>query len=213
MQAKTNRKNNILIVDDHKIVLHGLKSLLSEENGIKCIDAVLSGKEALQAAKNGRYNMFIIDVELPDMSGINLLEQLRNLSPESAFIFHTMHDELWTIKAMLAAGADAIVFKSDDLEELMLAVREVACGNKFYSRHFEEYRCLAASQQIPSEREFEILNAIVAGESTNDISRNMCISPNTIEYHRKRLFQKLGATNMAEMVARAIERGFNVIKG
>ena len=202
MQSKNPRKTNILIVDDHQIVAHGLQALLSRENCVKSIDTATTAEKALLLSKKKSYGIYIIDVELPDISAI---------SPEASFIFHTMHEEIWTIKAMMAAGADAIVLKSDDLSDLTAAVKAVATGNSYYSQRFEDYCRRFESRQMPSPHELEILRAIAKGESTNDIARRMCISPNTIEYHRKRLFRKLGATNMADMVARAIEHGLLVI--
>lgn len=211
MQSKKSQKHNILIVDDHQIVAHGLQALLSREDCAKSIDAAHTAEKALQLSKKKNYGIYIIDVELPDISGLELAEQLQAISPASSLIFHTMHEEIWTIKAMMAAGADAIVLKSDDLSDLTAAVKAVATGDSYYSRRFEDYCRKFESRQIPSPQELDILRAIAKGESTNDIARRMCISPNTIEYHRKRLFRKLGATNMADMVARAIEHGLLVI--
>ncbi len=211
MQSKSPRKTNILIVDDHQIVAHGLQALLSRENCVKSIDTATTAEKALLLSKKKSYGIYIIDVELPDISGLELTERLQAISPEASFIFHTMHEEIWTIKAMMAAGADAIVLKSDDLSDLTAAVKAVATGNSYYSQRFEDYCRRFESRQMPSPHELEILRAIAKGESTNDIARRMCISPNTIEYHRKRLFRKLGATNMADMVARAIEHGLLVI--
>lgn len=204
---ETLKNTNILIVDDHRIVAHGLQALLSEENDVGCIDAVSSAEEALSAAHYKNYGIFIIDVELPDMSGLQLLGLLRQISPASACIFHTMHEELWTIKAMMSAGADAIVLKSGDLADLSTAVAEVAAGNSYYSPRIHEYCRSMEQQMMPSERELEILKAIARGENTDEISRGMGISSNTVEYYRKRLFRKLGASNMADMIVRAIRRG------
>ena len=211
MQSKNPRKTNILIVDDHQIVAHGLQALLSRENCVKSIDTATTAEKALLLSKKKSYGIYIIDVELPDISGLELTERLQAISPEASFIFHTMHEEIWTIKAMMAAGADAIVLKSDDLSDLTAAVKAVATGNSYYSQRFDEYCRRYEQEQMPTQQELEILKAIAAGESTNDIAKRMCISSNTIEYHRKRLFRKLGASNMADMVARAIRSGLLVI--
>lgn len=202
---------NVLVVDDHRIVAHGLQSLLGNLSYVKGIDTVGTAGDALQAARKKKYGVYILDVELPDMPGVVLMEKLRELSPLSAFVFHTMHEEVWTVKAMMIAGADAIVLKSDDLSDLTAAIGEVLAGRSYYSQRFYEYCRRYEQEQMPTQQELEILKAIAAGESTNDIAKRMCISSNTIEYHRKRLFRKLGASNMADMVARAIRSGLLVI--
>ena len=209
MQA--NKKVNVLVVDDHRIVAHGLQSLLGNLSYVKGIDTVGTAGDALQAARKKKYGVYILDVELPDMPGVVLMEKLRELSPLSAFVFHTMHEEVWTVKAMMIAGADAIVLKSDDLSDLTAAIGEVLAGRSYYSQRFDEYCRRYEQEQMPTQQELEILKAIAAGDSTNDIAKRMCISSNTIEYHRKRLFRKLGAANMADMVARAIRSGLLVI--
>ena len=129
MQSKNPRKTNILIVDDHQIVAHGLQALLSRENCVKSIDTATTAEKALLLSKKKNYGIYIIDVELPDISGLELTERLQAISPEASFIFHTMHEEIWTIKAMMAAGADAIVLKSDDLSDLTAAVKAVATAD------------------------------------------------------------------------------------
>ena len=202
---------NVLVVDDHRIVAHGLQSLLGNLSYVKGIDTVGTAGDALQAARKKKYGVYILDVELPDMPGVVLMEKLRELSPLSAFVFHTMHEEVWTVKAMMIAGADAIVLKSDDLSDLTAAIGEVLAGRSYHSQRFDEYCRRYEQEQMPTQQELEILKAIAAGESTNDIAKRMCISSNTIEYHRKRLFRKLGASNMADMVARAIRSGLLVI--
>ena len=200
-------KKTVLVVDDHRIVSQGVCSILCHEKNIESIQMACSASEALAFAGNCRFDIFILDVELPDMSGFDLLQKLQVLSPDSSFIFHTMHEEMWVVKHMMAAGADAIVLKTDDTDDLRKAVAAVASGDSYYSERFERYCKEYELQVVPSDREIEILRAIADGHNSKYISDMLFISANTVEFHRKRLFRKLGATNMAELIMKAVERG------
>lgn len=199
---------DILIIEDQQIVLLGLSTLLSTCDGIKRVDKATTAKDAIELVKEHPFDILIIDIELPDMSGFSLLAQLRALRPDVSVIFHSMHEEFWIIKQMMNSGADAIVLKSDDISELRKAVEHVMAGDSYYSSRYKEY-CLAYEKhQVLTDREQDVLKAIAEGKKTAEIADELFVSCNTVEFHRKRLFRKLGASNMAELIKKAIERGF-----
>lgn len=158
--------------------------------------------------KQHAYAILIIDIELPDMSGFDLLEKIRKFRPDVAVIFHSMHEEFWIIKQMMNSGANAIVLKSDDVGELHNAVGYVLAGESYYSSKFQKYCTEYESKQTLSEREQEVLRAIAQGKKTTEIAEMLFVSTNTIEFHRKHILHKLGATNMAELIKKAIEQGY-----
>lgn len=207
-KAKQTNEVDILVIEDHQIVLLGLSTLLSTCRGIRHIEKATTAREALSALRNHIFDIIIIDVELPDMSGFELLPQLRATAPDVSVIFHSMHEEFWIIKQMMNSGADAIVLKSDDISELRKAVEHVMSGDSYYSSRYEEYCRKYEQQQVPSERELDVLKAIASGKKTEEIAEMLFVSANTVEFHRKRLLRKFGACNMAELIRNAMKRGF-----
>ncbi|MBQ9556467.1 MAG: response regulator transcription factor [Muribaculaceae bacterium] len=198
----------LLIIEDHNIVALGLKTLLSSHDGLSRIDNATNARQAIEMTVAHPYDLYIIDVELPDMPGTELVKSLKTLSPDSAFIFHTIHDEFWTLRQMINCGADAIVMKSDDPAELVNAINTVLDGGSYFSSNYR-LACQEMEQyQELSTREIEVLQLIAEGLMTRDIASRLYVSENTIEFHRKRIMRKLAATNMAQLVKEGIARGY-----
>ena len=203
-----SEKATLLIIEDHEIVALGLKTLIGSNPALSTIDCATNARQAIQLTVNHPYNLYIIDVELPDMTGIELVRSLKTLSPDSAFIFHTIHDELWTLRQMVNSGANAIVMKSDDTSELLAAIGQVLEGNNYFSAHFRQACEEMEHYQTLSDREIEILRLIAEGLPSKDIAERLFVSQNTIEFHRKRIMRKLGVTNMAQLVKEGFAKGY-----
>lgn len=203
-----SEKATLLIIEDHEIVALGLKTLIGSNPALSTVDCATNARQAIQLTVNHPYNLYIIDVELPDMTGIELVRSLKTLSPDSAFIFHTIHDELWTLRQMINSGANAIVMKSDDTSELLAAIGQVLEGNNYFSAHFRQACEEMEHHQTLSEREIEILRLIAEGLPSKDIAERLFVSQNTIEFHRKRIMRKLGVTNMAQLVKEGFAKGY-----
>lgn len=205
---KQTEKASLLIVEDHEIVALGLKALIGSNPELAFIDCASTARQAIELTVAHPYSLYIIDVELPDMTGIELVKSLKTLSPDGAFIFHTIHDELWTLRQMMNSGANAIVMKSDDTDELCTAIGQVLEGNNFFSAHFRQACEDMEHYQTLSDREIEILHLIAEGLPSRDIADQLFVSQNTIEFHRKRIMRKLRATNMAQLVREGIAKGY-----
>lgn len=203
-----SEKATLLIIEDHEIVALGLKTLIGSNPALSTVDCATNARQAIQLTVNHPYNLYIIDVELPDMTGIELVRSLKTLSPDSAFIFHTIHDELWTLRQMINSGANAIVMKSDDTSELLAAIGQVLEGNNYFSAHFRQACEEMEHYQTLSDREIEILRLISEGLPSKDIAERLFVSQNTIEFHRKRIMRKLGVTNMAQLVKEGFAKGY-----
>lgn len=203
-----SEKATLLIIEDHEIVALGLKTLIGSNPALSTVDCATNARQAIQLTVNHPYNLYIIDVELPDMTGIELVRSLKTLSPDSAFIFHTIHDELWTLRQMINSGANAIVMKSDDTSELLAAIGQVLEGNNYFSAHFRQACEEMEHHQTLSDREIEILRLIAEGLPSKDIAERLFVSQNTIEFHRKRIMRKLGVTNMAQLVKEGFAKGY-----
>ena len=203
-----SEKATLLIIEDHEIVALGLKTLIGSNPALSTVNCATNARQAIQLTVNHPYNLYIIDVELPDMTGIELVRSLKTLSPDSAFIFHTIHDELWTLRQMINSGANAIVMKSDDTSELLAAIGQVLEGNNYFSAHFRQACEEMEHYQTLSDREIEILRLIAEGLPSKDIAERLFVSQNTIEFHRKRIMRKLGVTNMAQLVKEGFAKGY-----
>ncbi len=201
-------KASLLIVEDHGIVALGLKTLLGENPSLGKICSVITARQAIEMSVEQHFDIYIIDVELPDMTGIDLVKSLKTLCPDAAFIFHTIHDELWTLRQMMDGGADAVVMKSDNTDELLAAINQVMAGDSYFSSNYRQACEQMEQYQELSRREIDVLKLIAQGLMTRDIAKRLFVSDNTIEFHRKRIMRKLAATNMAQLVKEGIARGY-----
>ena len=203
-------KPRLIIIDDHPIVARGAADLLSPLLGAECTCAH-SGQEALSLVKSALrahpYTLVIVDLELPDMSGTSLISRLRRLAPALRFMVYTMHEQIWVVRELEELQVDAIIFKSEATTSLQLAAE--ACINGFTYRS-PRYQALQAQTPVSllSERELDILQLMSHGQTSRAIAERLCLSENTIEYHRKRMMRKLGTDNVVELILRAQRQGF-----
>jgi len=204
----TNTTANILIIEDHAVVQLGIHTLLSTCSRVNLIDRASTGAEALRKVQENSFDMVLVDVELPDMSGFELLEFLRKYQPMMKVVFYSMHNEFWVVRQMLKSEADGIVMKSDCLDELRMAVEIVIDGGKYYSKEYGLFLKDYESQEELSPQELKVLRFVADGLTSQQIAGNMFVSVNTVEFHRRRIMRKLGVANMAELIKKAIEKGF-----
>ena len=198
----------IAVVDDHNLVLEGFRSLLTR-NGLRHVELFRSAAALTAILRTRTYDIYIIDVELPDMDGFLLIDAIREAWPSARIIVSTIHDELWTVRKLVARNVDAIVYKSLDMAHVMEAIRDVSCGEHYYCD--EVMMALGMMRNgidHPSQREMDVLQAIAGGLTSKEIAQRLFISENTVEAHRKSLFQKLEARNIADLVMKAVKRGY-----
>lgn len=220
-QYQESRKNNtedtgklqLLLVDDHPVILEGIKNIIQSFREIDKIYTASTGEKALEQLSSHTINICIIDIELPDISGFDLIEQIRSLYPDIRIIIETMHNEIWSIRRMIESEADAIVLKQSDPDELHKAVCAVANGEKYYCRYVQQYQKdkQPGSDKDLSKRELEVLKYIAKGMKSNEIAEVLYISVNTVEFHRKQIMMKLYARNVSDMISKAIKKGLLVV--
>lgn len=209
MKTKHPAKKRILIVDNHPLIVEGLVSLLGGNDGLYHTIKASNGKSALSIMRANRVDVAIIDYSLSDMNGAELIDSLRKINQGLHTIIYTGHDEPWVVKDIIDAGAEAVVLKDDNMKELVMAVESVCAGLPYFSNRFT-----SIAEQLNktfSSREVDILQMMSAGMKSRDIACRLFISENTVEYHRKKMKQRLGAQNEAHLIAIAINRG--IIKG
>ncbi|WP_300728848.1 response regulator transcription factor [uncultured Bacteroides sp.] len=207
-------KSNILLVDDHALILQGMKHLIQQMPEIGNVSTASTGKEAVHIINSQPFDLYMLDLELPDMTGFELIEVIRKKKPQARILISTMHEEIWTIKRLIQNNIDGAVLKSTDTFELKLAIQKIMGGETYFCRRFERILQRSNNSKVESsvkdrltQREIEVLKAIAQGLNTREIAEFFHVSSNTIESHRKNLMIKLEAKNAVDLVLKAINYG------
>ena len=202
-------KMRIAVVDDHDLIREGLHSILTS-NGVSHVEKFCYASDLINRMDRGEtYDFYIIDLELPDLDGFVLIEMVRARNPVAHIIVSTVHDEIWTLRKLLARDVNAIIYKSGEGAEILNAIQSILNGNNYYCESVHKVLESAGDNSIhPSTRELEVLYQIAQGKTSREIAAAMFVSDNTIEAHRKSLFAKLGAVNVADLIVKAIDKGY-----
>ena len=212
------REIRILLVDDHDLVLQGLKRIVEcSLPEIKNVCTASSGQEALLLIASHRFNLFVLDMELPDISGMDIIVRIREKDPQARIIVNTMHEEIWFIKNLIQCSVDGILFKSIDSTKIAEAIRRVLDGETYYCPYAEHVRAqMKRSDEGRREeltlRELDVLKRISEGKNTQEIAQELCVSTNTVDTHRRHLMDKLDARNVADLIMTAISKGIIPIR-
>lgn len=209
-----NNKPGVLLVDDHTLILQGIKFIVDNMPEIGEVCTASSAAEAMALIENKTFDICLVDIELPDSSGFELLEKIKDRSPKSRIIINTMHEETWMVKKMLQMRVDGVILKSADTDEIKDALTRVSKGEKYFCNGFDRIRKrLRCSIDVPdyrsllTNRELDVLKAISSGMQTKEIAEILHVSVNTVETHRKSLFLKFEVRNAVELVLKAINNG------
>jgi two-component system invasion response regulator UvrY len=202
----------VLIADDHDIVREGVKQIVSETSDIVVGGEARTGAEALDRARAGGFDVVILDLNLPDRSGLDVLAQLRAVNGDVPVLILSMHGEASYAARALKAGASGYVSKSSAREHLVVAIRKLANGDRFLTPELAESLAFgvlddanAKLHQRLSDREFQVLCLIAAGKPPREIGAELNVSVKTVATHRARLLAKMGLKNNAEVVGYAID--------
>ena len=178
-----------------------------------------SAEETCRCISSQPFDLYILDVELPDASGFELIDRIREKHPEARIIINTMHDEMWNISRLLQMKVSSVILKSSNIQEVKQAILTVLSGKQYFCDHFESLcRKLKNTDtgifpnDVLTTREMDVLQAIADGLNTNEIAELLHLSDNTIESHRKRLMLKLNARNAVDLVMKAISKGIISLK-
>jgi DNA-binding NarL/FixJ family response regulator len=203
---------NLLLVDDHTVVREGLKRLLEPLASEWRISEASTGYQALECLRAQHFDLAIVDLSLPGMSGLDLIARIRNEFPLVAVLVLTMHaEEQYALRAF-QAGARGYVTKDTAGTDLVTAVRKVAQRGVFVSAHLAERVVQQLSGQRPasptevlSNREMEVLQRIVAGQRPVDIAQALHLSVKTVSTHKRRILEKLQLDSTAALIRFGLE--------
>lgn len=209
------RKAAVLVVDDHSLVLEGICRVLSKIPEVYVEDAVTSGEEACRLVGSKTYDLYILDVSMPEISGFDLILKIRQRSTNARIIINTMHEEIWMVNRLIQSKVNAIVLKASASSELMSAVLSVLEGESYTCPRFaaiknklERTDFFRFPSDKPTKRELDVLSAVSRGMNTHEIALALGISDNTVETFRRKLIAKFGAKNTADLVVKAIRKGW-----
>lgn len=201
-------KTSIFIVDDHYMVIEGIRSLLQNEKGIEWMGHATNAASCLGFLKNQQPDIILMDINLPDMSGIDLCKEVRQKYPSVFVLGLSTFNQQAFIRNMIDNGASGYVLKNADKEELLEAIVAVQQGKIFLS--YEANLSLREKEIIMppiSRREKEVLLLIAEGLTNNEIAEKLFISVPTVNTHRKSLLEKLDAKNTAILIGKATKLG------
>jgi DNA-binding NarL/FixJ family response regulator len=204
----------VLIVDDHAVVRSGLRLLLDAEEDIEPVGEAGNAQEAVFQARALKPDVILLDVVMPERTGLDVLPQLKHESPEVQVLILSMQDEPRYVREAFAGGASGYVLKEAADVELVAAVREVASGGRYVNPELGA-RLIAADAEAAraaeadplSEREHDVLRLLALGHTNQEIAKQLYISVRTAETHRAHIMQKLRLQTRADLVAYALERG------
>ncbi len=210
----TQQLLNILIVEDHKIFVDGLKVLLKKNVRIKQIFFALNGRDALEIIKKQNIDMVLTDLNMPEMSGLELTKAIKADYPQIKIIVLSMYNNKGVIMEIIEAEAEGYLLKNTDKSELFKAIDKVAEGGTYYNNEvlavmMENTIKEKTIVQELSEREIEILRLICQEFTSAEIAEKLFLSPLTIETHRKRMLHKTNSKSVIGLMKYAIK--FNLI--
>jgi DNA-binding NarL/FixJ family response regulator len=214
MQDTDKTSTKVLIIDDHPVVLSGCRSLFAGDSSVQ-IDEASDGKSGHRAYLHKRPDVTVIDINLPDVSGFEVMRRIRKDDPRAKIIMFSMNDDPAFVVRAVEMGAQGYVCKGDDPRLLVKAVRKVAAGDHFITPQLAEAVTFssAAIKAHPvsqmTSRELEILRLLGRGDKIVEIADALEISYKTVANTTSLLKQKLGAKNHSDLIRIAVELGFD----
>jgi len=202
----------VLIADDHMVVREGLRQILLELDPLAKIYETVNGVDAFEKIKSTRFDLIILDISMPGMSGLDILQRMRDRFIKAPVLVLSVHpQEQYAIRA-LRLGASGYLSKDTLFEELVTAVHKIATGGRYISMAFAE-KVLFSDQekgnkephQLLSDREFQVFCMLAQGDTVSEIGKQLCISEKTVSTHRTRVCEKMGMKRNAELTLYAIK--------
>lgn len=209
-------KTRLLLVDDHAVVRSGLRMLLGSEEQVEIVGEAGTAAEAVAAVSDVKPDVVLMDIGLPDKSGIEATEEIKQKFPNVAIVALTIHEDEEYFFKMLEAGASGYVPKRAAPEELLTAIAAAASGEVYLYPSLAKLlvRDYLSSDSVDkgetsvlTEREQEVLSYLAEGASNEEIGKALVISPKTVARHRENIMRKLNLHSRAELVRYAIRKG------
>jgi two-component system nitrate/nitrite response regulator NarL len=209
----------VVLADDHVFVRDGIKSLLENEANIEVVGEAIDGADALEVVATSKPDLLIVDIRMPNLTGIEVVEKLRSENSTVKIIMLSMHESEEYVLKSIKAGADGYLLKGSSKEEFLKALHTVAAGGKYFSGDISsilisqltnpasslEPKQNLGEEMMITKREKEILTLLLSGKGNKEIAEALEISKRTAEVHRFNLMKKLKVKNLMELSNKATE--------
>ena len=209
----------VVLADDHVFVRDGIKSLLENEANIEVVGEAIDGADALEVVSENKPDLLIVDIRMPNLTGIEVVEKLRSDNNDVKIIMLSMHESEEYVLKSIKAGADGYLLKGSSKEEFLKALHTVAAGGKYFSGDISsiligqltnttaslEPKQNLGEEMMITKREKEILTLLLSGKGNKEIAEALDISKRTAEVHRFNLMKKLKVKNLMELSNKATE--------
>ena len=221
-QSAGSKKTRVLIVDDHTIVVEGIKKFLSEQPEFEVVGTASDGLEAVKKVKTLKPDIVIMDITMPNLDGIQATHEIKKLNDTIRVVIFTMHSDAAHAVTLFRQGISAYVLKGEPLSDLLLALKAVKEGGTYFSsvvneavrQHMEKIELGDANTArevqngiaLLSIREKEVFPLLADGESIKEIAERLCISPKTVETHKYNIMEKLGVDSIAHLTKIALKK-------
>jgi DNA-binding NarL/FixJ family response regulator len=213
---------SIVLADDHALIRHGIKNIISQDESLAIVGEVGDGEELLAFLETGLPDLLILDISMPKVSGIDLAEVVKKKYPGVKILMLTMHKNKQFFYGAMSAGADGYLIKSDSDEELLLAINKIREGRTYISPFLADdftedvlgaYRNQEANPfKGLTKREKQILTLVVDGLTSKDMARKLNLSPRTVDHHRSNLLKKFKMKNSVDLVNYAVRNGYVTVE-
>ena len=204
----------VLIADDHPIVRHGLRQILSGIPDMEVAGEAVNAQETLDLVRLGGWDVLVLDITMPDRSGFDILKELKHEQPHLPVMILSIHAEEQLAVRVLKAGAAGYLTKENAPDELVKAIRKVVGGGKYVSSNLAESLAAALDtttdrprHKALSDREFQVMQMMASGKTLAEIAEILSLSAKTVSTYRTRLLEKMDLKTNAEIIRYAIENG------
>jgi DNA-binding NarL/FixJ family response regulator len=212
----------VYIIDDHKLFVEGISSLLADEKELELMGFSLSAAEFLKEFDNINPDVYLVDINMPEINGIELGKIIRERRHDARILALTMFDDFEYVESMIKSGVDGYILKTASLRELVYAIQAVATGEKYLGKKIQQaifnkigssasaYKNTAPQpkqETLLSDREKEILALVARDFSNHEIAEKLFISERTVQTHRKNIFSKTKAKSIVSLIKYAVQHG------
>jgi DNA-binding NarL/FixJ family response regulator len=209
----------VMLADDHEVMRKGLRGLLEEQKGLDICAEATNGREAVELAKKHRPAVVVMDLMMPEMTGLEATRHIRKALPQTEVLIYTLHESEKLVRDVFSAGARGYVLKSDAAKYLVTAVESLARHKPFFTNQVAEIILGSYAKPSPvpveqapatgplTEREREVVRLLAAGKSNKEVAIDLGISVKTVETHRATIMRKLELNSVVELVHYAIRTG------
>ena len=201
----------VLIADDHLVVREGLTEIVHKVEGVSVVETASDGREALEKIENAGYDLIILDISMPGLSGLEILQTLKRKNMKVHVLVLSIFPQTQYAIRALRLGASGYLSKDSVYEELASAIRKISAGGRYISADLAEKYFFGDKKDIErtpheklSEREFQIMCMLAKGKSVTEIAREIFLSDKTISTHRTRILDKMGMRKNADLTLYAI---------